>query len=96
MLLARFECHSGLWNCISSSLKGKLCSLAGQHCHSLFRREPGLSDAKQDFLMKETAAIGQDFELNGFGKYMVLVTFVEDCGNYKQFNLEIKVGAGEW
>lgn len=25
---------------------------------------------------------------------MVLVTFVGDCGNHKQFNLEIKVGAG--
>lgn len=32
--------------------------LAGQHCYRLFRREPGPSDAGQDFLMKENAGNG--------------------------------------
>lgn len=31
--------------------------------------------------MKETTGIGLHFELSGFGKYMVLVTFVDNCGN---------------
>ena len=60
--------------------------MAGQHRHSLFRRELGPFNAGQDFLMKETSGIGPNFELNGFGKYMVLVTFVDHSRNYRQFN----------
>ena len=36
--------------------------------------------------MKETSGIGPNFELNGFGKYMALVIFVDHSGNYRQFN----------
>lgn len=47
LLLARSERSRGLWNCISSSWSPG--GLAGQHCQSLFRWEPGPFYAGQDF-----------------------------------------------